>query len=225
MSGELARKIVDAKSTKRDTKFLIYDHALRLFATRSYARTGLRDIAEAVGVEVASLYAHIQGKNALLFDLMDYGNRDLHQRLTTAIERAPATPLARLFVLMREHVTANCVNRHLTLVNFNELRELKPEQLRRIVPLRDEIEQLYVGNLEHAIREGHVRDVNVRVAVYGMISMGRGAATWFREDGPLTAEEVGIAYADQGLRGLLSQRALAQLSDAPLTLEQVVGLT
>ncbi|WP_199435420.1 TetR family transcriptional regulator [Qaidamihabitans albus] len=225
MPDELASKIVAAKSTKRATKQLIYEHALRLFATQSYAKTGLRDIAQAVGVEVASLYTHIDGKNALLFDLMDYGTRDLLQRLTSAIEDVGPDPLARLYALVREHVAVTCRRQNQTLVAFNEIRELKAQQRNKIIPLREEIESLYIGAVDEAIAGGRMRPVNVRITVYGILAMGRGVATWYRPDGPLTPEQVGSEYADQVLRGLMTTASLARFGDQPIELSDLLEAT
>lgn len=223
VTDELASKIVAAKSTKRATKQLIYEHALRLFATQSYARTGLRDIAQAVGVEVASLYTHIDGKNALLFDLMDYGTRDLLQRLTTATE-VSVDPLAQLFSLVREHVATNCMRQNQTLVAFNEIRELNEEQRSKILPLREAIENLYITCIENAIDDGTMRLVKVRIAVHGILAMERGVATWYRPDGAMTPEQVGEQYADQVLRGLLTQGSLSRLGDEPIELAQLASI-
>lgn len=221
MPDELADIIVAAKSTKRATKHLIYEHALRLFATQSYARTGLREIAQAAGVEVASLYSHIEGKNALLFDLMDYGTRDLLQRLESALEET-SDPLAQLYLLIREHVATNCRRQNQTLVAFNEIRELDEEQRSKIVPLREAIEALYISCVEKGIHDlGTIRPTNVRIAVHGILALERGVATWFRSDGPMTPEEVGEQYADQILRGLLTTKALSQFGDAPIQLSDL----
>ncbi|MQA08222.1 MAG: TetR family transcriptional regulator [Pseudonocardiaceae bacterium] len=222
MDDELASKIVAAKSTKRATKQMIYEHALRLFATQSYARTGLRDIAQAVGVEVASLYTHIDGKNTLLFDLMDYGTRDLLQRLTSVTEDVGPDPLARLYGLVREHVAVNCRRQNQTLVAFNEIRELNEEQRGKIIPLREQIENLYISAVDDAIAAGRMRHVNVRITVYGIVSMGRGVATWYRPDGPLAPEDVGSEYADQVLRGLMTTESLAAFGDEPIKLSDLI---
>jgi TetR/AcrR family transcriptional regulator, cholesterol catabolism regulator len=223
MPDELARQIVAAKTTKRATKELIYEHALRLFAENSYARTGLRDIAEAVGVEVASLYTHIAGKNELLFDLMDFGTRDLLQRLMVATQDLSADPVARMYMLIREHVATNCRRRYQTLVAFNEIRELGPQQRRKILPLREKIERLYIDCVEEAIALGQMRNVNVRIAVNGIIAMGRGAATWYKDDGPMTPEEIGAFFADQALRGLLSASWLANFGDDQIDMARITS--
>ena len=49
----------------RDTKRLICERALEVFAEKGYAATTMRDVAAAVGMRDASLYSHFPGKQAI----------------------------------------------------------------------------------------------------------------------------------------------------------------
>ncbi|MEA5020549.1 MAG: helix-turn-helix domain-containing protein [Gordonibacter sp.] len=59
---------------RRDTKAIISEVALRLFAERGYDGTGMRDIAEAVGIQPASLYKHYANKQAIFDAVVDRMN-------------------------------------------------------------------------------------------------------------------------------------------------------
>jgi TetR/AcrR family transcriptional regulator, cholesterol catabolism regulator len=217
----LASRIVIDKSERRETKQLIYAHALLLFAARGYARTGLRDIAQAVGIEAASLYTHIESKQALLFDLMDYGTRDWLEQLTSVVNEND-TPAAQMYELVRVHVATNCRRQAQTLVTFYEIRELSDEQRHQILPLREAIEALYIDTVTQGIQSGSMRPVNVRVAVHGILALERGVASWYRADGALSPDEVGEHYADQVLRGLLTAPLLAMFGDRPIRLTDLI---
>lgn len=49
----------------RDTKRLICERALEVFAEKGYAAATMRDVATAVGMRDASLYSHFPGKQAI----------------------------------------------------------------------------------------------------------------------------------------------------------------
>lgn len=215
MADDLARQIVAAKNTRRATKELIYEHALHLFATRSYARTGLRDISQAVGIEAASLYSHISGKKALLFDLMEYGTRDLLERLRSVVDGVEP-PALRMNALVCEHVAINCRRQNQTLVTFNEIRELDEAQWKVIFPLREQITDLYLSAVTDGVADGSFRPVPPRITVNEVLSLERGVATWYHAEGSLTPEEVAALHADQVLRGLLRAELLAAAGDQPL---------
>ena len=217
MSQEFADRIVAARSPRKETKSLIYQHALRLFATRGYARASLREIAEAVGIEAASLYTHITSKKALLYDLMEFGNRDLLERLNKAAATAPDHALARLYALTRENVISHCRHQHQTMVVFNEIRELDPDQRTKIIAIRTEIEDLFRAELTRGMTDGTIRTIDPSITLFGILALTRGAAFWYRENGPRTPEQIGDIYADQVTRSVATTTELTRLGDTPIS--------
>ena len=55
----------------RGTRGSILEEATRLFGAQGYTGTTMRDIAAAVGVLPGSLYAHIDGKETLLLEIVE----------------------------------------------------------------------------------------------------------------------------------------------------------
>ncbi len=67
----------------------VLDGAERLFAARGYAAVTLRDVAQAVGLNHASLYYHVPGgKEALYVEVMERGLKRHHDGLAQAINEA-----------------------------------------------------------------------------------------------------------------------------------------
>ena len=58
------------KDEERPTRELLLDAALRLFASKGYAATTVREIAAAVGVRDSALYTHFAGKEAIYHALL-----------------------------------------------------------------------------------------------------------------------------------------------------------
>lgn len=54
------------------TKQKIFDAAVKLFSEYSYVGTSMREIAEEVGITVASLYNHYESKLDILYALYDF---------------------------------------------------------------------------------------------------------------------------------------------------------
>jgi len=62
----MARIQIDKDSTRKD---VIIKAAAQLFREKGYKAASMRDLAEKVGVEAASLYNHIRSKTELLHDI------------------------------------------------------------------------------------------------------------------------------------------------------------
>src|ERR671915_398697 len=70
--------------------------AARLFAAKGYHGTSIGDLAEAMGVQKGSLYAHIEGKQDLLFETMRAGAEAFHGALDAVPEQLRPTEKIRL---------------------------------------------------------------------------------------------------------------------------------
>ena len=83
------------------TKQLILDHALKLFTDKGYEGASMDDIARAVGIRKASLYAHFDGKesifSAIFDDILAEYERFIHMLTRLSDETAPAG-LERIFL-------------------------------------------------------------------------------------------------------------------------------
>ena len=53
--------------------------------------------------------------------------------------------------------------------------------------------------------KGDVRPLDVRLAAIAILSACNWFTQWYRPDGPLTVDQIGTAYADLFLGGLLSE--------------------
>ena len=72
--------------------------AARLFAQKGYHGTSIGDLAEAMGVQKGSLYAHISSKQDLLYETMAEGARAFHAGLDVIADEA--TPIGLVNALM-----------------------------------------------------------------------------------------------------------------------------
>lgn len=79
------------RTTGSDTRKRAQDVALRLFTQRGYEGTSLRDIADELGINKASLYYHFDGKAAILRSLFDQRGNEA-QELLAWVRQQPSDP-------------------------------------------------------------------------------------------------------------------------------------
>ena len=84
-----------------------YDSILKaagdVIARRGFHRASIREIARAAGLSLAGLYHYVQGKDELLFLVLDRALSRLLAALDVAVFEAP-TPEAKLQALVRTHL-------------------------------------------------------------------------------------------------------------------------
>src|SRR5438128_12308308 len=97
--------------------------AARLFAEKGYHGTSIGDLAEAMGVQKGSLYAHIDSKEDLLWEVARDGAAAFHAALDSVPERATASEKIRL--ALRAHLAVVAAQLDVATVFTREWRHLE----------------------------------------------------------------------------------------------------
>jgi TetR/AcrR family transcriptional regulator, cholesterol catabolism regulator len=153
--------------------------AARLFAQKGYHGTSIGDLAEALGVQKGSLYAHIEGKEDLLYETMREGAAAFHAGLDAVPEHLPATEKIRL--ALRAHLRVVADQLEVATVFVQEWRYLEGARLEEIVTERRRYEQ----RIRELFREGREQselrtDLDENVAALLFLSSANWAYTWLK---------------------------------------------
>lgn len=197
----MARPKSAAHDLKRDE---ILDRAAQCFADRGYNAASMNDIATACGTSKARLYHYYDGKEAILFDLLDRYTQQL-LALIGQVEaaaqrhewddRAALHELIRRFLLEYEH----SATRHRALLG--DVQFLGAEARDLILNRQRDVVSAVTRYLRRAYpqRVGPANQTAVTMMLFGMINW---TFTWLRRDGPMRyvdfADEV-IAMLEGGL--------------------------
>src|SRR5689334_12055259 len=93
---------------------------LELFGAQGYHGTTIREIADAAGIQSASLYSHFAAKEAILAELVFVGHDTHHHILLTALLNSGPDPVDQLRSLIAAHVAAHCRYAELGVVSNYE---------------------------------------------------------------------------------------------------------
>src|SRR5918999_1337543 len=154
--------------------------AARLFAQKGYHGTSIGDLAAAMGVQKGSLYAHIAGKQDLLYETMREGADAFHAALDEIPERLPATEKIRL--ALRAHLRVVAEQLEVATVFVQEWKYLEGERLQEISAER----RRYEERIRSLFREGRElselrSDLDENLAALVFLSAANWAYTWMRE--------------------------------------------
>lgn len=163
--------------------------AAHLFRSKGYARTTVRDLAAAVGIQSGSLFHHFRSKDDILRSVMEETVLYNTARMRAALEDAPDLR-GRVLALIRcelQSITGGTGEAMGVLVY--EWRALSEDGQARILALREAYERLWLDVLEEAKAAGYVQGdpFVLRRFLTGALSW---TTTWFRADGPMTLDDL-----------------------------------
>jgi AcrR family transcriptional regulator len=153
--------------------------AAKLFAQKGYHGTSIGDIADAMGVQKGSLYAHIASKEDLLYETMREGAAAFHAALDAIPEDLQAVEKIRL--ALRGHLRVVGDQLDVATVFVQEWRYLEGERRDEIVAER----RRYEERIRELFREGRElselrADLDEGAAALLFLSAANWAYTWLQ---------------------------------------------
>ena len=153
--------------------------AARLFAQKGYHGTSVGDIAEALGVQKGSLYAHMASKEDLLSDTLMEGAAAFH----AALDAIPddVAPVEKIRLALRGHLRVVAEQLDVATVFVQEWRYLQGERRERFVAERRRYEERIRELLREGRDLGDLRsDLDEGASVLLLLSAVNWAYTWLQ---------------------------------------------
>jgi TetR/AcrR family transcriptional regulator, cholesterol catabolism regulator len=192
------------------TRDEILDAAAGIIGAKGFEATSMQDIASAVNLQKASLYHHFSGKQEILLALLDHALFLLTNRLeqVRAASLSPEEKLRQAMIAYLEIITAQ---QNLASVLLLEYRSLEPDLRRQHVKRRDRFEHLWRDLIVEGKDAGVFNCADPSLAGRAILGVLNWTVTWYRPDGPSSAEEIANQFTNLFLMGLLkrSQEKLA----------------
>jgi TetR/AcrR family transcriptional regulator, cholesterol catabolism regulator len=177
--------------------------ASELFHANGYSATSVRDIARALDIQGASLYAHVASKEDLLWSIVDRAATAFEQAVERALaDTATHDPVERLAAIVEAHVEAITADPERASVFVTEWRHLSPERREAIGARRDAYERRVRDLIADGQAIGAFATVDAAIAATYLLTALNGIATWYRPDGRLSADRIADQYVDLALRSL-----------------------
>lgn len=182
----------------------IEDAASDLFREQGYAATSVRDIARALDIRGASLYAHVTSKEDVLWAIVDRAATRFEAAAASAEARAarehPGDHGAHLAELARGHVRSITADVGAAGVFVSEWRSLGPERRAAILARRDAYEGRFRALIADGIATGEFRMTDPAIAAMFLLGALNSIATWYDPAGRLPAERLAELAAELAVR-------------------------
>ncbi|PWI41845.1 TetR/AcrR family transcriptional regulator [Streptomyces sp. ICBB 8177] len=170
--------------------------ATRLFAERGFDRTSVQEIVEAAGVTKGALYHYFGSKDDLLHEVYARVLRLQTERLER-IAAGGGSVAQRLRAAAADVVVTSIENLDDTKIFFRSMHQLSPEKQKAVRADRRRYHERFRALVEEGQREGVFRaELRPDLVVDYFFGSVHHLGTWYREDGPLDAEQVASDFAD-----------------------------
>lgn len=188
----------------------IEEAASSLFRERGYSGTSVRDIARAVDIQGASLYAHVTSKQDVLWSIVEH-MASKFESAADAVEAADPGAAAfgsgvYLIALVRAHVGVITDDIERASVFVHEWRALQGDRRAEIARRRDVYEARFAAVVADGIRTGAFEAADPGLATTYILTALNGLVSWYRPNSRLSARVIADIYADLSLRAVQSAR-------------------
>ncbi|MEL6820111.1 MAG: TetR/AcrR family transcriptional regulator [Calditrichota bacterium] len=186
---------------ERNRRQIILDEAAELFRERGYRATSMRDLAEKVGIEAASLYNHINSKQQLLCELL-MQIAELFTEGMQKIDSLDVSPTEKLNKLISLHVKLTVEHPKPIGLLTGEWIHLEEPVQDEFLKLRNDYEAKFIKILEAGIEQNELESVDPRIAMFSILSTLHGLQSWYRRNKDMGFKELEEAMQQCLLRGL-----------------------
>jgi GntR family transcriptional regulator of vanillate catabolism len=175
--------------------------AAELFSRNGYESTSTRTLATLVGMEKATLYYHIQGKEDLLYLICKSSIEQLSEDVNAAIDGIQ-DPQEQLQVWIQAQIVSLLRDQTQHRTALAEARFASPERLAEIIRMRKSYQTRVRSLIEAGQKAGRIR-TDIAAKYLGLMLEGLLDRTviWYRRSGELSPVELAATFCDLFLTG------------------------
>ena len=182
----------------------ILQAAALIFQQKGYHATSMQDIADAVELKKGSLYHYVDSKQDILFALLNEALELILERLQYVAEQ-DISPEQKIRQATRAYFSFLAENPSLSSVLLLEYRSLEEDYKKLHIPRRDQVDQFWREFIAGGTTRGDFHDSEPGLVSKALLGVLNWTITWYREDGPLSAEQIADQFIDLFLVGLLAR--------------------
>ncbi|MFV0604371.1 MAG: TetR/AcrR family transcriptional regulator [Niabella sp.] len=186
---------------KSAKKALIIATAAGMFREKGFTGSSMRDLAEQIGIEAASLYNHIQSKSQILNEIISGVSQECKEQLDE-LEAANGTALQKIEALIRFHTQMMLTRFEEYSVMVNEWIHLETDRLTEFAADRRQYVKRMEAIVQQGIDDGVLKPLMPYVVVLNILSSVRGLEFWHKSSKTHTALEMEDNMVEHLIGGL-----------------------
>ena len=190
-------------ATTTDRRTEILKSAAAAFRRRGYHGASVDEIASALNMTKGNLYYYFANKEEILFACHEY-SLDKLLALMDEVHADTATPEIKLRRLVLAFVHTILDDLHGTALTLDP-EALSPPLLKRVIAKRDQFDHGIRDIIQQGIDQGVFRPGDPKMIEFAMMGAVNWISKWFDPAGTQTSDQIGDAFADYLVGGLLKK--------------------
>jgi AcrR family transcriptional regulator len=181
----------------------IFRTAAELFREKGYVASSMRDLAQKLGIEAASLYSHIRSKEEILHNICFDMAAEFRKSLDEVEKQKNLSASEKLRRGIIGHVQVMAKDLTASAVFMNEHRHLSQPYLRDFLLLRINYINRFKSMIEEGVKTGEFKsNIDVKLAVMTLFSSFNWMPQWYQPGGVIDSVELGRQLTDMLVNGL-----------------------
>jgi len=177
----------------------VRDAALALFAERGYRSTGVRDIADALGIGPTSVYSHISSKAELLREIV-LSTLDAVLEIQADVIASSTDVVDQVRRIAESQVRYFTQYPQEAIVTTRDFQWADDQDLTEILERRQRYRRRLEDILRRGTAEGRLVAENPKIASFAIIEMCEAVPRWFRASEELSATQIAYLYGEYAIR-------------------------
>ncbi len=180
-------KLKVAKNESR--KDIIVKAGAALFREKGFGAASMRDLAENIGIEAASLYNHIRSKNEIL-ESVCFAVANRFNTYFDEVDTSGEGVLQKIETMLRFHIQQMIENHEEVIVSDREWKHLDEPYRSNFHNQRRNYRKRFAALLEEGIKKGDIKKIDAPTAILVMLHAVSGIESWHRSTAKISAKEL-----------------------------------
>ncbi|MEW6320543.1 MAG: TetR/AcrR family transcriptional regulator [Acidobacteriota bacterium] len=178
----------------------ILKSAAAAFRRRGYHGASVDEIASALEMTKGNLYYYFENKEEILFACHDY-SLDILLDLLDQVQASAAAPDTKLRTLVLRFIHIILDDLQGTALTL-DLQALSAPLLKRVIAKRDRLDQGLRQIIQEGIDNGVFAPGDPKMIEFAIMGAVNWIPKWFDPSGPMTSDQIAVAFADYLVGGL-----------------------
>jgi AcrR family transcriptional regulator len=185
-------RVVNERSDVREA-------AVALFAEQGYRATGVRDIADALGIGATSIYSHVKSKSELLHEILIDTLDAILAVQQDAIASSPDI-VEQLRRAAESQVRFLVEHPQEAVIAIRDFRWAEGDALSAVYDRRRRYRKVFEDLLVEGVKQGRMSISSAKITAFAIIEIAEGVPRWFRPGGDVSINQLAYLYGEYALR-------------------------